>query len=125
MELINNNKEILYRNIKKDSMNWDYEFDRPSFAAFINDSGLSVDILSDRNEEDLINSFKNRFYRDKEKVVAKITVEECLDICLYPVYKPSKKNKYHAEIHNSEHEIKISYDKAMHLVRTVKIIEYN
>lgn len=124
MELIDNICEVLYRNIKIDDILWDREFNRPSSAAFKDKNGLSVDKLGDRNENQIIENLKKRFFRDKKRAVVKITVKKCLDIKLYPVNKPTKNNKYHAEIHNGPNNDKLIIDaKCIDLSKSVKLVK--
>ena len=58
--------------------------------------------LANINENEIIKNLNVRFHRDKKKAIVKISVKKCLDIKLYPIDKPTKKNKYHAEIHNGQ-----------------------
>ena len=122
MNLIENNEEILYRKIHPASIFWDNEHNRPSSAAYKDKKGLSVDRLGDREENEVINSFINRFGMDKVKSVVKISVGICKELELYPIYKPSLNNEYHAEIHDSENRIEISQSKAKKLAENVQIV---
>lgn len=122
MKLISNNDEILYRKIHPLEIFWDNDKNRPSSAAYKDKKGLSVDMLSDRNENDVILSFISRFGENKIKSVVKVSVGICKSIELYPIYKPSKDNKYHCEIHDSENVILISNSKAKKLSEMVEIV---
>lgn len=120
MELKDNINEILYRNIRIDDICWDCEFNRPSPSAFKDKNGLSVEKLANRNENEIIKNLNVRFHRDKKKAIVKISVKKCLDIKLYPVDKPTKKNKFHAEIHNGPNNDKlIDDDKCLCLYESV------
>ncbi|WP_295154748.1 hypothetical protein [uncultured Brachyspira sp.] len=122
MNLIEDNEEILYRKIHPKAIFWDDDNNRPSSAAYKDKNGLSVDRLGDREENEVINSFIKRFGIDKVRSVVKVSVAICKELELYPIYKPSLNNKYHAEIHDSENSVLISSSKAKKLAENVKIV---
>lgn len=122
MSLIENDKEILYRRIHPDSIFWDNEHDRPSSAAYKAKNGLSVDRLGDREENEVISSFIKKFGSDGVKSVVKVSVGICKKIDLYPVYKPSLHNEYHAEIYDSKNKVVISQSKARKLAENVQVL---
>ena len=110
MELKDNINKILYRNIRIDDICWDCEFNSPSPSVSKDKNGLYVEKLANINENEIIKNLNVRFHRDKKKAIVKISVKKCLDIKLYPIDKPTKKNKYHAEIHNGPTDDKLIDD---------------
>lgn len=60
---------------------------------------------------------------DKVKSVVKVSVGICKELELYPIYKPSLNNEYHAEIlHDCENRIEISQSKVKKLAEKVEIV---
>lgn len=115
--------EILYRVIKK-SYPDSFINGKPSAALFIDKKGVSVDRDGGREERTIIESFIDRFdkHNDYAKAV-KIEARKCRDIGTHPVPAPSRNNKYHAEIHESEDTIEIDLLKAMQLAKACTIVE--
>jgi hypothetical protein len=109
--------ERLYRSIFLSW--WNFELERISAAAFLDDKGVSVDRASDRSLVDILASLKTRFRKHKLKAVASLTARQCRDADTYVFYSPSN-NKYHSSIWNSETEILISLPKAFDLSLAVK-----
>lgn len=107
------NHEILYRTVKK-SYPDAFINNMPSPALFMDESGLSVDRDGGREENKIIEKFKARFKDDYGGAVS-VRASECRTIGTQPIAKPSKSNKYHAEIHESEDVVKISQLKALRL----------
>ena len=113
--------EILYRAILGNM----YELiqrNAPRAPLFIDNNGLSVDRDGTRSEQEIIESFANRFKKARFHAAAKIGAKTCINIGTYPVPRPSKNNPYHAEIHESPDEVRISRIKAMELASKCIII---
>lgn len=120
MKLIDKPEETLYRAIRPLDFLWDFDFDRPSSAAFKDKDGLSCDKLDDRQENEVFKTLRKRF---ETRAIVKIKVKQCLKIGVYPKDAPSKQNKYHAEIWENEHEKLISSQKRRLLADRVEICD--
>ena len=66
-----------------------------SSAAFADPKGLSVDRGDFRSDEEILISMRERF---KGHIVS-LFVKNCTDVNALVLYKPSKSNIYHTEIH--------------------------
>lgn len=124
MALINEPKEVLYRKIH--SNQYDGNSKEISSAAFKDKKGCSVNKLAGRNENDIISYYESKWKTPvKMKLIVNITVQECLNISVYPVDdNPNKHNPhFHAEIHDSAFQIEISQIKARLLAKKVKIVK--
>lgn len=114
--------ELLYRMVKKSDPDG-FINGEPTPALFIDPKGLSVDRDGERDESDIIESFRNRFDKNGGYGRAvKITAAKCRDIGTYPNPINNKKNKYHAEIHESEEIVEISLIKAMKLASACTVV---
>lgn len=119
-------EEMLYRAVKKSYVN-PFVDGRPSPALFIDKSGLSVSRDGGRMDED-INQFFSEKFKDKEGNVdflasLKISAENCRNAGTYPKPKPSTRDEYHAEIHESESVKVLSFPKAALLSRLCIIVK--
>lgn len=114
--------EILYRVVRKSYFNPFSRTGKLLGAVFIDDDGTSVDRDGERKEADIIESLKKRFKNDYDFSV-KITAFDCRKAKTFPNPTGNKKNKYHAEIWESETEIKISQQKANQLASLCAIIK--
>lgn len=112
--------ENLYRAIRTIPFLWDNESNRPSTAAFKDPKGLSVDRDGHRSDDEMITTFKDRF--GELKSVVRISASYCYEISAHVVANPSKNNKFHAEIHNTETEKKLSKSKQLKLSKNCEII---
>jgi len=114
-------EEILYRVVKKSQP--DCFIDGvPTAALFMDGSGVSVDRDGGRDEGKIIKSLERRFTKRKDdyKTSVKVGAGDCFSIGTYPMATGNKKNKYHAEIRESEDEIAISLKKAFLLASRCK-----
>lgn len=86
--------------------------------------GASVDRDGGREESEIIDSFRKRFNKreDYDKAV-KIGAGTCRTIGTYPNPIGNAKNKYHAEIWESENQQVISLLKAAQLAEECKTVE--
>ncbi|HIS35971.1 TPA: hypothetical protein IAC10_04995 [Candidatus Scatousia excrementigallinarum] len=116
--------ELLYRVVKNSNPNCLIK-GKLSAALFLDDNGVSVDRDGGRDEQAIINKFKDRFNRKKQdyKASAKITAKQCRDINTCPLPKANKNNPYHAEIWDSDTTPKIDIAKAMQLAKVAILIE--
>ena len=114
--------ETLYRVVRKS--NPDGFIDgKPTAALFIDFKGASVDRDGEREETEIIETFKERFERrDDYGNTVKISAGKCRIVGTYPVPKETKGNKYHAEIHESKEVVEISLLKAMRLANECVIV---
>lgn len=103
--------EFLYRRIILNPNCWDFENNRPSSAIFKDSNGVSVDRQGNRDDQDIIDKYKDYGIRG----LIKILTSDCRDIETYPIYKPVSDNIHHCEIHDSESKIQISGSKAKKL----------
>lgn len=99
--------EYLYRGVVP--QNWDSENKRPSSATFKDSSGTSVDRDAGRNMDECIKflSKKKNF-----KAICRITAKDVRSVNAEAIYKPTKENKYHSEIHDSVVKVQLSSGKA-------------
>lgn len=107
--------EILYRVVRKSDPDG-FISGKPTAALFMDKKGASVDRDGDRDEQEIIETFKNRFgRRDDYRTAVRISAGECRAVETYPNPVGNKKNKYHAEIQESEDEVVVSLFKAIQL----------
>lgn len=115
-------EEILYRAIvgpQRDLLSQG----SPDAALFIDESGLSVDRDGGRCDSEVLRSFSARFHRQGCDAAVKISAEKCRDAGAYPLATGNRKNKYHAEIHDSKQEVKLSLLKAMKIANLCEIVK--
>lgn len=114
--------EMLYRVVRK-SYPDSFIDGKPTAALFIDGKGVSVDRDGGRAEAQIVESFMNRFAKsDDYGHAVKIQTGICRKIGTFPTPVGNKKNKYHAEIHESENEIQISFIKALRLANECQIV---
>lgn len=115
-------EEILYRVVRKSDPD-SFVDGKPTAALFIDAGGASVDRDGGRAEEDIIKSFQSRFRKNEDYHRAvKIQAGECRKIDTYPNPVGNKRNKYHAEIHESPSEKEISLLKALQLAQMCQVV---
>ena len=96
----------------------------PQAALFMNDKeGLSVDRDGGRPEAEILQSYSRRFHRAGCSSAVKISAGDCRAAETYPVPAPSKRNSYHAEIHDSDEVVPIRLIKALKLARLCQYVE--
>lgn len=109
--------EILYRVVKNSDPDG-FVQGKPTAALFMDEKGASVDRDGGREEKEIVETFKRRFgRRDDYKTAVKISAGDCRTVGTYPNPVGNRKNKYHAEIQESENEIVISLFKAIQLAQ--------
>lgn len=117
-----NDKETLYRVVRK-SYPDGFINGKPTAALFIDAGGVSVDRDGGREESIIVSAFKTRFYKvDDYKTSVKINAGVCRAIGTYPNPVHNRKNKYHAEIHESSTVVEITLIKAMQLASKCRIV---
>ena len=122
MEEIVQRNELLYRVIKRSQPNSIDEKGRPTSALFKQDNGVSVDRDGCRDEEVIIQTFKNRF--DKRfKGLVKIGANICIDnnIAIIP---ETSSNIYHAEIFENVEKDPLGQLKALILADSSEVVAY-
>lgn len=116
MELDNiKDDEMLYRVVKNSDPNGFID-GKPTAALFIDKGGTSVERDGDREEPEVVENLITRFNRRSDyKTAVKIAAGMCREVGTYPTPIGNNKNKYHAEIHESEKVVEISFLKALQL----------
>ena len=99
--------EFLYRGVT--TFNWDEENNRPSSATFKDSLGASVDRDYNRDKDSCVNSLLSV---KNFKAVCRVKAKDVRDSDALALYKPSIRNKYHSEIHDSAERIELSSKKA-------------
>ena len=119
-------EEILYR-IVLNSYPDGFIDGKPTAALFIDSNGASVDRDGGRDEHAIVENFRFRFRNGKDgtnyNTAVKITAGQCRVIGTYPNPVNNHKNKYHAEIHESDSKREISFLKAAQLAAKCKIVD--
>jgi hypothetical protein len=113
--------EYLYRRIILNPNFWDFTNNKPTSAIFKDSNGVSVDRQGEREEEAIVETFRQFPIR----AIAKIQAIKCRDLQTHPIYKPLEENKYHSEIHDSAEKIQISSSKAKKLRDNIEIVYIN
>lgn len=114
--------EVLYRVVRVSYPNA-FINGKPTAALFMDSCGVSVDRDGGREEKEIISVLKQRFARLMDyKTSVKISVAECREIDTCPKPIGNKKNKYHAEIHNSEDVVPIDLLKALQLANRCCVV---
>lgn len=80
-------------------------------AVFKDPGGASVNRDGDREINGVIDRMKIQY-----DFVCSVSYTDCLNCGTYPIAKPSRKNRYHAEIHESSSITEISQRKLRKLV---------
>ena len=112
--------EILYRVVKKSDPDA-FINGAPTAALFMDENGVSVDRDGGRLEENIIKKLRSRFgRRDDYYTAVKIGAGDCRDVDTFPIPTGNHKNKYHAEIWDSEEKRLISLLKAIKLAKLCK-----
>ena len=91
-----------------------------SSAAFSDKAGLSVD-RGDFRDDKIVIEDMHRFFQG---CIISFTVEQCREAKIVVKYKPSKRDKYHSEIHGSEDVPLLSKLQRKKLAEVVKMEYY-
>lgn len=116
-----NDEEILYRAILNKMPNAIVN-GKVSAAAFIDNSGgTSVDRDGGRTKDEITETFRKRFNRNGKEdaylASASLTARQCRSAGACPMPCASRKNAFHAEIHESATEECLSLAKAILMSR--------
>lgn len=120
MNNIFRNDELLYRAVfppEHRKMFWRDDL-HVSSAAFLDKNGLSVERGDYRSEEEVVLNMKKSFIG----CIISVTVELCLAVNAFVIYKPTKRSKYHTEIHGSDKNPLLSPSQRRHLSNYCKIV---
>lgn len=94
----------------------------PTEGVFMDEKGLSVERDGDRCEEKVISELRYRFRNSPYYAAVRIGAGECRSDGAYPVAVGNKKNKFHAEIHESKTCVPVSVLTAMKLASHAKLV---
>ena len=86
--------EKLYRAVLPNGMYWK-ENGKLSSAAFLDRKGLSVDRGNYRPDEEAVRDIRHHL----QGSVMSVTVEDCRTVEASVLYRPSRRNIYHSEVH--------------------------
>ena len=92
---------------------------RITSAALKDSNGLSVTRTYDRTTEIAVGWMRKNY----QGAIISISIHACNAVKAYPVYLPTRNNKYHSEIHGSPSEIELSDEQALILSREA-VVEY-
>ena len=113
---------MLYRVIKRSQPDSMDEEGRPTSALFKQENGVSVDRDGKRNEEAIIETFRERF--DKRfKGLVKVGADICIDNDITVIPETSS-NIYHAEIFENVDKDPIGQLKALILADQAEVVIY-
>lgn len=114
--------ELLYRVIKRSQPDSMDPKGRPTSALFKQDNGVSVDRDGCRDEELIIQTFKNRFEK-RFKGLVKVGANICIDNNMAVIPETSS-NIYHAEIFENEDKDPLGQLKALILADSSEVVTY-
>ncbi|MCR5119682.1 MAG: hypothetical protein K6B44_08710 [Lachnospiraceae bacterium] len=89
-----------------------------SSAAFADPKGFSVDRGDYRTDEEVISKMRKSF---KGHIIS-LYVKNCVDTNALVIYKPSRSNKYHSEIHGNNDTVLLSKSQRRYLASRAVII---
>lgn len=114
--------EMLYRVVRK-SFPDGFINGAPTAALFIDAAGASVERDGGRCEQDIICQFIKRFgRRDDYATAVKLSAADCRSVDTYPNPIGNHKNKFHAEIWDSDKTREISLLKAIKLAKLCQVV---
>jgi len=82
-----------------------------SSAVFKDKKGLSVERAGGRTDKRIIDEMRIIFYG----TIISVLVKDCIDCNSVVKYMPSKRSKYHSEIHGSEERILLTQSQCKYL----------
>ncbi|MCR5685466.1 MAG: hypothetical protein K6G81_08640 [Lachnospiraceae bacterium] len=88
-----------------------------SSAVFIDKKGVSVERSGSRPEEEVIVNMRISFY----DAIVSLLAGDCTACGAVLKYLPTKRSKYHSEIHGSEERILLSQSQCKHLAKSAKL----
>ena len=98
--------ELLYRAVyppERAEMFWK-DSGHVSSAAFLDKNGLSVERGAFRSDTEVVSGMKKYFIGR----IISLAVKVCRAVDAHVVYKPTKRSRYHAEIHGSNTRLLLS-----------------
>ena len=122
MDKVVTRNEMLYRVVKRsqpDSMNADGQ---PTSALFKQEDGVSVDRDGERDEEEIVNTFRTRFTK-RFKGLVRVSAGVCIDNCM-AVIPEDENNKYHVEIFENFEKTPLSSLNALILADCARVVIY-
>lgn len=91
-----------------------------SSAVFKDKNGLSVERAGGRQERRII-EYMHRLFNG---LIISVNCQNCTDCDAYVMYSPSKRSRYHSEIHGSRERIVLSPSQCKYLAKVALICEY-
>ncbi|MCQ2535526.1 MAG: hypothetical protein MJ110_00995 [Lachnospiraceae bacterium] len=89
-----------------------------SSAVFKDKNGLSVERLGDRTEETVLQDMHLFFYG----AIVSVFVKDCLDCDAVVKYLPTRRSRYHSEIHRSNEIKLLTQSQCKHLAKAAVIL---
>ena len=112
--------EILYRAIPPTPNFWK-DTGKPSSAAFKDSKGTSVDREFHRTESRCCDFLLER---KAGYGVVSVVSKQCREFDTYPIGIYAINNPFHAEIHDSAHEVQIKSSKARRIAESVEVLRH-
>ncbi len=116
-EIIHDNESLYRLNRKSYPDSW--VNGKPTAALFIDPDGLSIQRDGGRKEKDIVEKCIKRFRKDPLTGIVKVVAGYCRKIKTCPKAINNQRDKYHAEIHNSEKD----NDKQITLIKAVMLAD--
>lgn len=114
--------ELLYRVVKRSQPDTMDKYGRPTSALFKQKDGVSVDRDGERNEETVIETFKDRFEK-RFKGLVKVGANVCIDNEMAVIPETSS-NIYHAEIFENLNKDPLGQLNALKLADSAEVVVY-
>ena len=114
--------EMLYRVIKRSQPDTIDNDGRPTSALFKQENGVSVDRDGERDEQDIIGTFKDRFGK-RYKGLVRVGADICIDNNMAVIPETSS-NIYHAEIFENIERDPLGQLKALILADKSEVVTY-
>ncbi len=89
-----------------------------SSAAFADPKGLSVDRGNYRDDREVLDTMRARF----KGHILSLYVKNCTDVKALVLYRPSRIDPYHSEIHGSNSDPLLSKSQRRHLAKNAVIL---
>lgn len=113
---------MLYRVIKRSQPDTIDNVGRPTSALFKQENGVSVDRDGERDEQDIIEAFKDRFGK-RYKGLVRVGANICIDNNMAVIPETSS-NIYHAEIFENIERDPLGQLKALILADKSEVVTY-
>ena len=109
--------EKLYRAVLPNGIYWK-ENGKLSSAAFLDRNGLSVDRGNYRPDDEAVRDLQNHL----QGSIVSVTVKDCRTVEAAVLYRPSKRNIYHSEVHGSTECPPLSPGQRKHLANAAVVL---